>query len=206
VWWVAAASELGRRAALAEKEAGWPWAPLDGFRLGNAAAQIVALRHGEERRELLATWLGRGHYALSSAGHDTLSLRIERLPHHALQLTTGESTFRASAVPDGARLHVFLEGRHSVLEVFDPLASDAEGATDPGAGLAAPMPGKVVAHLVAEGAVVEMGTPLMVLEAMKMELSIAAPRAGVVRRFVYGVGESVSEGAELVVLEPEKAS
>jgi 3-methylcrotonyl-CoA carboxylase alpha subunit len=64
------------------------------------------------------------------------------------------------------------------------------------------MPGKVVAHLVQAGARVEKGTPLVVLEAMKMEHTLVAPAAGIVQAFRYAPGEQVADGAELVAFEP----
>jgi 3-methylcrotonyl-CoA carboxylase alpha subunit len=45
---------------------------------------------------------------------------------------------------------------------------------------------------------VEKGAPLLILEAMKMEHTITAPAAGLVKGFRFGVGEQVNEGAELV--------
>ncbi len=62
------------------------------------------------------------------------------------------------------------------------------------------MPGKVTTHLVKPGARVEKGAALLVLEAMKMELTVYAPRAGTVVRFAFAPGEQVTEGAELVEL------
>jgi 3-methylcrotonyl-CoA carboxylase alpha subunit len=207
VWCIAASRELARRALSAEREAGWPWAPLDGWRLDALAAQIVALRCGDERHEILATWLGSGHYTLSSSALalPPTSVRFELLPRDRMQLTVGSSSFRATAVPEGATLHVFSGGRHWELEVVDPLAPEADAAADLGSGVEAQMPGRVVAHLVHEGASVEKGAPLLVLEAMKMELTILAPHAGVVRRFIYAVGEQVSEGARLLQIDAEGA-
>jgi 3-methylcrotonyl-CoA carboxylase alpha subunit len=60
------------------------------------------------------------------------------------------------------------------------------------------MPGKVIAVLVQAGATVERGTPLVIMEAMKMEHTITAPAAGTVREILYGVGEQVAEGADLI--------
>jgi 3-methylcrotonyl-CoA carboxylase alpha subunit len=51
---------------------------------------------------------------------------------------------------------------------------------------------------------VEQGAPLLILEAMKMEHTIAAPAKGMLKAFRFGVGDSVSEGAELVDFEPAK--
>jgi 3-methylcrotonyl-CoA carboxylase alpha subunit len=52
---------------------------------------------------------------------------------------------------------------------------------------------------------VEKGAALVVLEAMKMEHTIAAPAAGVVTAVNFGVGERVAEGADLVDLEDDRA-
>ena len=67
--------------------------------------------------------------------------------------------------------------------------------------LTAPMPGKVIAVLVEAGAVVEKGTPLIVMEAMKMEHTIGAPTAGTVTEVLYAVGDQVADGAQLLVVE-----
>ncbi len=63
------------------------------------------------------------------------------------------------------------------------------------------MPGTITRVAVAAGDVVKKGDPLMVVEAMKMEHAIAAPRDGVVKSVRYGVGDLVDDGAELLVLE-----
>lgn len=63
------------------------------------------------------------------------------------------------------------------------------------------MPGKVVALLAQPGQAVEKGTPLLILEAMKMEHTITAPAAGVVKAFCYAAGEQVADGAALVEFE-----
>ena len=73
-------------------------------------------------------------------------------------------------------------------------------------------PGRVVGYFVrftrpvrvpdtAEGATVEKGAPLLILEAMKMEHTITAPAAGTVKAFRFGVGDQVGDGAELVEFE-----
>ena len=65
------------------------------------------------------------------------------------------------------------------------------------------MPGKVIAFLVQPGATVEKGQPLAVMEAMKMEHTLHAPRDGVVGELLYAVGDQVSEGAALLTLAGE---
>jgi 3-methylcrotonyl-CoA carboxylase alpha subunit len=63
------------------------------------------------------------------------------------------------------------------------------------------MPGKIIAVLVKSGAKVEKGTPLIILEAMKMEHTIVAQGRGTVTEIHYKVGEQVAEGAELLGFE-----
>ena len=199
-WLLAAAAELERRGRVAAQEHGGPWAPTDGWRMGGESTQIVALRIGDETRELLATFVRPGEYALKGAP----GVRFERRELDRLQVWIGDHALRVTTVFAGARLSLFLEGRRWEVAVVDPLDVGAEPEVNAG-GLRAPMPGKVVTHLVKEGAKVQKGTALMVLEAMKMELTISAPLAGVLVRFFYGVGEQVSEGAELAQVEAEAA-
>jgi 3-methylcrotonyl-CoA carboxylase alpha subunit len=73
----------------------------------------------------------------------------------------------------------------------------------PGAAsaLCAPMPGRILEHVVAIGAPLEQGAPLLIMEAMKMEHVLHAPASGTVRAFLAAVGEQVMEGARLVEFE-----
>ncbi len=73
--------------------------------------------------------------------------------------------------------------------------------------LAAPMPGTVLLVRVADGDIVAEGDELLVLESMKMELSITAPQAGVVAGLELKPGDRVTLGQRLVsVLDPEEKS
>jgi 3-methylcrotonyl-CoA carboxylase alpha subunit len=65
------------------------------------------------------------------------------------------------------------------------------------------MPGQVVKLLVEPGATVGAGDPLLVVEAMKMQLEIKAPFAGTVTRFLAAEGDQVDAGVDLVDLAPE---
>ena len=87
----------------------------------------------------------------------------------------------------------------AVLRQIDAIAHAGEGVAEPGR-LTAPMPGKVIAFLTQPGAVVSQGQPLAVMEAMKMEHTLHAPRDGVVAELLYAVGDPVAEGSELLRL------
>lgn len=68
--------------------------------------------------------------------------------------------------------------------------------------LLSPMPGRIVSVLVNNGQAVEKSTPLMILEAMKMEHTIRAPFAGAIETIHFHVGDQVQEGVELLSLKP----
>ena len=87
-----------------------------------------------------------------------------------------------------------------MLTVIDALAHAGEAQAE-GGRLTAPMPGKVVSIAVKVGDVVHKGQPLAVMEAMKMEHTIAAPADGRVLEVLFAPGEQVAEGAELLRLE-----
>lgn len=106
-------------------------------------------------------------------------------------------TCLAHAAKVGDVWWVHLGGRTFRWERIEPGSSSAE---DEG-GLVAPMPGKVLEVLVAEGDVVEAGAPLMVLEAMKMEHRIVASADGTVVSVNFAAGDQVAQGAVLLELE-----
>ena len=83
--------------------------------------------------------------------------------------------------------------------MIDALAHAGDTASE-GGKLTAPMPGKVVSFSVKAGDAVKKGQALAVMEAMKMEHTIAAPADGVVQELLYAAGDQVTEGAELVRL------
>ena len=100
---------------------------------------------------------------------------------------------------DGADWHLFRDGAHRVLTLQSAQLAEAPDAVI--GSLSAPMPGKVLQVLVQAGAQVAKGTPLVILEAMKMEHTIAAPHDGRVAEIHFKAGEQVAEGTELLRLE-----
>ena len=76
---------------------------------------------------------------------------------------------------------------------------------DPSGRLVSPLPGSVIQVLVGSGDAVTKGQALMIIEAMKMEHTIHAPKRGTVRQIYFSKGEQVAEGAQLLEFEPEEA-
>jgi 3-methylcrotonyl-CoA carboxylase alpha subunit len=117
-------------------------------------------------------------------------------------LTLGAVTRRVKVLRQGQILTILLDGTPHRLRIEDPLAPP-EGAAVGGARIASPIPARVTRVLVAVDDRVEAGAPLLVLEAMKMELTLRAPAAGVVTAIHAPLGALVEEGKEIVVLTPD---
>ncbi|PAV47898.1 3-methylcrotonyl-CoA carboxylase [Pseudomonas sp. HAR-UPW-AIA-41] len=104
------------------------------------------------------------------------------------------------AIRQGEALFIEWQGELREVRRVDPIA-EAEASHAQHGGLTAPMNGSIVRILVEAGQAVEAGTALVVLEAMKMEHSIRAPHAGIVKALYCAEGDLVSEGSALVELE-----
>jgi len=124
---------------------------------------------------------------------------VERNGLHLVIKLDG-ATVRGTVVRAGEMFHVFTGGVHYQLNYNDPLAHAGEAEAE-GGRLTAPMPGKIVAVLVEKGKTVEKGAPLLIMEAMKMEHTIAAPANGTVEDLLYAVGDQVAEGAQLLAFK-----
>jgi 3-methylcrotonyl-CoA carboxylase alpha subunit len=146
--------------------------------------------------------------------------RLERTHDGAMRLAIGDRHWPFAVASRGGQRHdVTLAGQRHALTVYatgerisifsaqgsatvqevDPIAHAADGAAE-GGRLTAPMPGKVIAFLAKPGDAVKLGQPLAVMEAMKMEHTITAPRDGTVAELLYAVGDQVGEGGELLRL------
>ncbi len=177
-----------------------PWAKRDGWRLNlAAAAQRFLFRCGAEERAVSASPAAGGWQL--RLGERLAAASAERAPDGRLAVALDGVRRFVRVIEGGGGLAVFAAGESWQLEEVDPLMPPA-GADVTAGRLTAPMPGRVVQLLVAAGDRVRQGQPLIVVEAMKMEHTIAAPRDGVVAAVHYAPGELVEEGAELIALAP----
>jgi biotin carboxyl carrier protein len=131
--------------------------------------------------------IGNGRYRILSDERNDLAYAVwDRGPSTALG--TG-------------RTWVFIAGRTYVIEGQDRDGRARHQKTDDHLALSAPMPATVLAVTAAPGQDVQAGDVLIMLEAMKMELPIIAPRAGRVKSIACREGELVQPGVPLLELE-----
>ena len=183
-FWSAAAEAFDQSQAprVREDDPASPWSGNNGFRSGLPARTLLALACNGEQQVI--------HLSGNSAIWRNEQLVIEqdgvRRQHLAIR--------RADA------LYLRWDGELHCVRLHDPISAVDASHTAQG-GLTAPMNGSVVRVLVEVGQTVEAGAQLVVLEAMKMEHSLRAPHAGVVKALFFQEGEMVSEGSALVELE-----
>ncbi len=180
-----------------------PWSRRDGWRLFGASARRFDLAEGESHHELLLSRHHQGGMALTVGGESiAFAVRSTGTEVHELLLGEGLGLQRVTVktYKQGERVAVFADAGSALLTEVDVIAHAGEGQGE-GGRLTAPMPGKLVAFLAQPGDAVTQGQPLAVMEAMKMEHTITAPRDGVVAELLFAIGDQVGDGAELLKLK-----
>lgn len=152
---------------------------------------------GEDQREVELQSLSGGVH-IQVAGQAFLPEIEEVGPGSFLYRENGQAHV-FHCVREGEVIHLFWRGSVYRLEVAGKQGRAAH--RHPSGGLEAPMPGKVIAVTATPGQKVAKGEELLVVEAMKMENAIRAPRDGVVKSVAAKVGEMVAPGVVLVELE-----
>jgi 3-methylcrotonyl-CoA carboxylase alpha subunit len=176
-----------------------PWSARDGWRLFGAATRRFDLEAGGTHHEVLLSRHHRGGMTLTVEGEAT-EFAVQSSDAETHELFLGTERLRVKTYAQGERVAVFAPQGAAVLTEVDLIAHAGDGPAE-GGRLTAPMPGKLVAFLAKAGDSVAKGQPLAVMEAMKMEHTISAPRDGTVAELLFAVGDQVSDGAELLKLE-----
>ncbi|MBS0291905.1 MAG: ATP-grasp domain-containing protein, partial [Proteobacteria bacterium] len=195
----AVASQLLREQA---QEGTSPFSRRDGWRSLTPCRRRFEFDFGGHHAKAWLTYEQADGYGLEVGEGDAAvrgSLAFAPLAGGGMDLRYAGQRTQAVVYAQGETGHVFMPRGATRIEALDLLAHAGEAPSE-GGRLTAPMPGKVVSFAVKAGDKVAKGQPLAVMEAMKMEHTIAAPADGVVAELLYVPGDQVTEGAELLRL------
>ena len=180
-------------------------APLAGWRgWGPGATHVQIARAtgpGEGTLDEITLRLTREGIALESA-IGAVTVAAEPLDSTLWQVRDATGSRRVHLHQTDGAVTLVRDGARLTFSLSDPMTA-ADEADHGGDSIAAPLPGIVKAGCVSPGSVVAAGDVLAVMEAMKMEHSLTAPRDGTVAEVAVRAGEQVEEGALLITLEPE---
>ncbi|HEY8682842.1 MAG TPA: biotin/lipoyl-containing protein, partial [Rhodanobacter sp.] len=173
-----------------------PWARADAWRIGHAGKRIIALTLREQRYDIEA----HGHDGSYQLRHAEAACEVRgaRLQGDSLSARFDGESLRVPLRTDAA--HVLLHDANGQRYSFSRAAAFAWESKDAAGGsqVIAPMPGRIVLVKAKAGDIVEQGQELLVMEAMKMELALKAPRAGTIESINATQGEFVEADAVLV--------
>jgi 3-methylcrotonyl-CoA carboxylase alpha subunit len=195
-------------------------AALSHMGMDHAAAALGAARllrqdtarieRARESDAPLSPWDATDGFQLSGIRQSTMPIMVDGEPVEATVSygSAGPSVavdgvteaLDATAIEAADAIYVLHHGRQTVVRRADTGAGNLDHADGDGL-IKAPMHGKVLALLVAEGDMVEKGQRVAIIEAMKMEHTLVAPRAGRIAEIAVTGGNQVIEGAKVMVIE-----
>jgi acetyl/propionyl-CoA carboxylase alpha subunit len=156
----------------------------------------ITYQHNDDQRTVVVDQTGATFTV--RVGDATFAVTARAGEHGRLDLEVEGRRLRAYVARQGALRYVAVNGQTWTLCPPDPRRQRSDTS---GGSLAAAMPGRVLDVLVQPGAMVHKGEPLVLLEAMKMELRIAAPADGVVMQVRCAAGDVVERGQVLVEMQ-----
>jgi 3-methylcrotonyl-CoA carboxylase alpha subunit len=198
----AVAAITGEEHRAARKEAHSPWQTFGWMPVGRRQ-RVFSFRHGQGAEQKVSLHYGSGPSTLS-IGEREFVFAASPVEDSGFDLTLDGMKTRVVAVIEGHELYLRTRNGRFDLHWVDPFGGETEEQVGEDK-IVAPLPGTVVALLAEEGATLEKGAPILTLEVMKMEQTLRAPYAGVLKKIKCKVGDIVGEGVELAEIEPAAA-
>ena len=195
----AVAAILAEEAKAARAEAHSPWRTAGWMPVGRRR-RVFTFRHAPEAAQEICLHYGSGPAALSIGEREFTFVSSPR-EDGGFDLTLDGMKSHVVAVIEGHELYLRTRNGRFDLHWVDPFGGDDEEQVGEDK-IVAPLPGTVVALLAEVGARLEKGAPILTLEVMKMEQTLRAPFAGVLKALKCKVGDIVQEGVELAEVEP----
>jgi 3-methylcrotonyl-CoA carboxylase alpha subunit len=195
----AVAAILAEEAKAASHEAQSPWQTFGWTPVGRRQ-RVFVFRAAQGTEQKVTLRYGNGPATLS-IGSQEIAFASSVSEDGGLDVTLDGVKSRAAAVVDGHELYLRTRNGRFELHWVDSFGGESEEQTGEDK-IVAPLPGTVVALLAEVGAALEKGAPILILEVMKMEQTLRAPFAGVLKVIKCKVGDIVQEGVELAEVEP----
>jgi 3-methylcrotonyl-CoA carboxylase alpha subunit len=180
-------------------EAHSPWQTFGWMPVGRRQ-RVFSFRRGHDAALEVTLNYGNGP-SLLSIGEREIAFTVSVTDDAGFDLTLDGVKSHVAAVIEGHELYLRTRNGRFELHWVDPFGGDDEEQVGEDK-IAAPLPGTVVAILAEVGAMLEKGAPILTLEVMKMEQTLRAPFAGVLKTIKCKVGDIVQEGVELAEVEP----
>jgi 3-methylcrotonyl-CoA carboxylase alpha subunit len=195
----AVATVVNEEQKTARKDASSPWQTFGWMPVGQRQ-RAFSFRQVQGAEQNITLTYGGGSSALS-VGDRHYRFAISASDDVGFDLTLNGIKSRVNAAVEGHELYLRTRNGRFDLHWVDPFGGETEERVSEDK-ITAPLPGTVVALLAEEGAKLDIGAPILVLEAMKMEQTLRAPYAGVLKKLKCKVGDIVREGVELAEVEP----
>ena len=195
----AVAAILDDEAKAAHAEAHSPWR-IAGWMPVGRRQRLFAFRDRQGAEQKMTLKYGNGPATLSIDARD-FAFTCSPAVDGGFNLTLDGMKSHIVAVIEGHELYLRTYNGRFDLHWVDPFGGDDEEQVGEDK-IVAPLPGTVVALLAEVGATLEKGAPILTLEVMKMEQTLRAPFAGVLKVIKCKVGDIVQEGVELAEVEP----
>ncbi|MDO9383828.1 MAG: acetyl/propionyl/methylcrotonyl-CoA carboxylase subunit alpha [Hyphomicrobiaceae bacterium] len=183
-----------------------PWSTLTDWRHWDPARRTAHLEFNGARFDLSLTGAGKSAYEVADATGTLAATLLDGNAGGEERIAFGDRIISATPVEHDGKLTIHTGGRTYVFGLPDRTSSDdAEEDDAVSDRVMSPMPGLVKVVHARRGARVTRGQPLVVIEAMKMEYTMTAPRDGKIADVAVSLGDNVQSGALLLALEPEHA-
>ena len=190
---------LADEKSAASGDAHSPWRTFGWMPVGRRQ-RAFSFRHGQGAEHRVTLHYGGGTSTLT-VGDREFAFAYSVSAEGEIDLTLDGVISRVVAASEGHELYLRTRNGRFDLHWIDPFGGDDEEQVGEDK-IVAPLPGTVVALLAEEGATIEKGAPILTLEVMKMEQTLRAPFAGVLKKIKCKVGDIVQEGVELAEIEP----
>ena len=175
-----------------------PWQSLANWRHWLPDAQFARLDHGGQSTSGFLTALPGGDWRLAMGGQ-TIVFKVTA-DQDFYVLHCDDRSQKAQVVNSPGHITIFSNSQGHSFEL--PQADQRQEQMHDVDRIFAPMPGLVKLVSVSTGQLVHKGQPLIMLEAMKMEHTLTAPRDGVVAELLVAIGDQISDGNLLLRLVP----